>query len=466
MAALGSLPLRPEQKSSSALLATATGRRIRQLLGYLFSFELLFLLFLYSNEIKMFFTWLPIDETLVFAGLSGLIGIWILIRRGIYVPGLPILLAAACFLFWIMLSYGWTPSSILARKSLLYIFTFNVWCVIAGALIIAADRERAARFFILSMLLAVVLAATGLYIDYNFGSFRYWQGWQELGVRRVYLGWGYTIADGAAVLLAFTLFTRFASLRQLLAAAGLTICLAFLLVGGARGPFLGVMLATLIAVVARPPAIGRYRLEISPTQLLGALGFGLGVVAVLSLLGSGDAPLTLQRLHKALAMAFREDDVAPISLGADRLDYWPAAVAAWLESPIVGHGISGFNVWYRKSEEPGSHPHNIFLQSLADLGLIGFILLLLFFWSGLRQIRVTRLREDPLFLVAVLFFITGIMNGLFAKDLAGARKTFFVIGLLALAQPVARQATPSSLTSVVLPPHASRSAELLRRPSS
>jgi O-antigen ligase len=352
-----------------------------------------------------------------------------------------------------------------ARKTLLYILTFNVWCVVAGALIIAAERERAVRFFVFSLGLAVVLALIGLYIDSHFGSFRYWQGWRELGIRRVYLGWGYTIADGAGVLLALTLFARFGTLRQLTAAAGLTVCLAFLMVGGARGPFLGVVLAAIVALVARPPRIGRYRLEIPPTQLLGVLALVLGGVAVLYLLGSGEAPLTLQRLQKALAMAFEEDARAPISLGADRLDYWPAAVAAWLEAPFAGHGISGFNVWYRGQELEGAHPHNILLQTLADLGLVGLVLLLLFFWSGLRNVRLERLREDPLFALALIFFVTGIMNGMFAKDLAGARKAFFVVGLLALARPAAAATRPSPAAFVVQT-RPFRSTEALRRPVS
>lgn len=444
---------------------SGTGGHLARILGHLFSFELVFLFFLYSNEIKMFFMWLPVDETVLFGALSVVTGLWILFRRGIHLPGLPILMAAALLIFWIVLSYGWTPSRLLARKTLLYILTFNVWCVVAGALIVAAERERAVRFFVFSLVLAVVLAVTGLYIDSHFGSFRYWQGWRELGVRRVYLGWGYTIADGAGVLLALTLFARFGTLRQLTAAAGLAVCLSFLLVGGARGPFLGVMLAAVVAVTARPPRIGRYRLEIPPAQLLGVLALVLGGAAVLYLLGSGEAPLTLQRLHKALAMAFEEDARAPISLGADRLDYWPAAVAAWLEAPFAGHGISGFNVWYRGRELEGAHPHNILLQTLAELGLVGFALLLLFFWSGLRNVRLGRLREDPLFALALIFFVTGIMNGMFAKDLAGARKAFFVVGLLALAPPVAAVATPSPTGSVVRP-RPSRSAEPLRRPVS
>ena len=62
----------------------------RWMLAQLFSFEAAFVLFLYSNEIKVLLPTLPIDETVLFGGLSMAIGAWLIWRDGIYLPGFPV----------------------------------------------------------------------------------------------------------------------------------------------------------------------------------------------------------------------------------------------------------------------------------------------------------------------------------------------------------------------------------------
>lgn len=415
------------------------GSRLGWALHHLLSFEALFVLFLYSNEIKVLLPPLPLDETVLFAALSIGAGAVIIAREGIYLRGLPIFGLALLFVGLVVASYGWTPSRILAKERLAYLAVFNMWCVIAGALVIAPSRERTLRFLCLMLLLSTYIALRGLDIYVTYGDFRRWPGWGELGFSRTYLNWGYIVADGAGIALVFTLLGRLGSLKQLAAAALLVICAAFLLVGGARAPILGLALAGLVATVVRPPRIVHGRFEISLAQLL-ALALALaGGVIVAWLLSTGQATTTLNRFVKL----FNEADNTSMVMGPSRWRYWPAAFDMWWQAPLLGNGFNSFTVLFRKGvEDPGAHPHNVVLQVMAELGLVGLVLFGLFLWSGLRHLNLKRLRHDPLLVCVLIYFTTGMMNAMFAKELAGGRKLFFLVGLLAL-QPLARTATPA-----------------------
>ena len=85
---------------------------VRWVLSQLLSFEALFVMFLYSNEIKVLLPPLPIDETILFGAMTMMLGAWLLSRSGLYLPGLVIVGTAFLFVAWALISYGWTrPSS-------------------------------------------------------------------------------------------------------------------------------------------------------------------------------------------------------------------------------------------------------------------------------------------------------------------------------------------------------------------
>jgi len=68
------------------------------------------------------------------------------------------------------------------------------------------------------------------------------------------------------------------------------------------------------------------------------------------------------------------------SFGSDRYAYWEVAVAAWAQDPLTGGGASAFGVaWLRDRTIPGGarDAHSLPLETLAELGLVGFGLLAL-----------------------------------------------------------------------------------------
>src|SRR3982750_1868058 len=84
-------------------------RRIDWWVGQLCSFEVMFTLFLYSNELKTIVSFpFPIDETGVFGGLCIPMMGYIVWREGLYMRGLAPVTAALAFISWCIVSTGWT----------------------------------------------------------------------------------------------------------------------------------------------------------------------------------------------------------------------------------------------------------------------------------------------------------------------------------------------------------------------
>jgi O-antigen ligase len=92
---------------------------------------------------------------------------------------------------------------------------------------------------------------------------------------------------------------------------------------------------------------------------------------------------------------------------ATRTDIWRAAIDIWEQHPVFGAGAGSFPTEYAKARIPGKlylpnrriqpppHAHNVFLQQLAESGLVGFLSLVAILVLALRTsllVRRSRLR--------------------------------------------------------------------------
>lgn len=398
---------------------------------HLLSLEAVLVLTLHAKHLKNLLPGTPIPEVLFYGGLSFAIGLWLILRQGIYRQGLPVVIAGLLLTAWLVASYGWSPSTIVAKENMPFILGINLWSVVAGACIVASSRERVLRFLLLLVLLSTIISLNGLYIYLTHGDFRsFGYGDADWGVR-TYLAWSNIVASGTAVTIAIAAHTRFGSPKQAFALAILSIGFFFLMISSARGALLAVIVAGLVALFIDKPRISNGRILMSKTQL--AL---LGVVTVLIgyivyLLATGQPTSTLTRLLRLFDQA---DD--PLQrLGPNRFDTFAAAYRAWLDSPIIGQGLAGsFNFLCGREINP-CYPHNAILQMLADHGLVGLVLFLAFVAVGARRLSFARLREDPLLLALTLGFVTVLFHLMVASDTVTHYRLFLFLGLLAMPPP-------------------------------
>jgi hypothetical protein len=70
-----------------------------------------------------------------------------------------------------------------------------------------------------------------------------------------------------------------------------------------------------------------------------------------------------------------------LSGGGNRYDYWRIALIEFKDDPMTGVGAGNYDVRYfreRRTTEDIKQPHSLPLQTLAELGLVGFVFLALF----------------------------------------------------------------------------------------
>jgi O-antigen ligase len=94
------------------------------------------------------------------------------------------------------------------------------------------------------------------------------------------------------------------------------------------------------------------------------------------------------------------------SLRSDRYDYWSVALRAFGTEPLRGVGAAGWQVYWlrwRTIPEGARDSHSLELQTLAELGVVGFALLLVFIGGvALGAVRALRSATPPAAAVAAL----------------------------------------------------------------
>jgi O-Antigen ligase len=132
--------------------------------------------------------------------------------------------------------------------------------------------------------------------------------------------------------------------------------------GAAMLALLAVLMGSAAVLASRPAPVGDLR---RPSLRAVAVGAVLVLVA--------GAVAASQRTPAAGATAARL-----ASADSNRYGYWRVARRSWTEHPLAGVGASGFRVEWRRERtvaDPARDAHSLPLETLAELGLVGFALL-------------------------------------------------------------------------------------------
>ncbi len=165
---------------------------------------------------------------------------------------------------------------------------------------------------------------------------------------------------------------------------------ALLLAGAAAG----VVWSLLVAAEQRwrPSGLRPRRLAAIGVTTLAVLAAAAGVASAGRIASFVDRQYTA---FVTLGGTQAASDSSRLATGAgNRYDYWRVALDAWHERPIIGVGAGGYDKPYfarRRTSEDIRQPHSLPLQVLAELGIVGWLLLagalLAIATAGWRRIR-------------------------------------------------------------------------------
>jgi len=398
------------------------------MLRALLSFETVFVLFLFAGVFKADprFAWVPVDLTALFMAMSVVAGCWVVGRRGLRLPvvGARTVLLFALFAAYMGASLAWSAGPTYGGSKALYTATLVLWALAGAALVIAPDPRRVRRFLGLLGAFSVWIALESVLALSRAGI-----GGNLSALGGLYLGLGRVLGTGAVVFLAFGLLgdgSRRGHVGWLLLATALVGVM--LLVGG-RGPLLGVALAggTLVVLGWRRSDRHIFAVRVRSLVLGGCLATAGIVIGVLASQGS-TAVAAIRRLGALF-------DAVAGSSTAERLHYFASAMELWTTSPVLGHGVGSWPALAYSLDVRG-YPHNLVLETLAELGLVGLLLLLavtISAISGFRFRQAHRLRPTPVLLLMLLINVG--FNAMVSGDLPDNRFLFTVLGLMTLSPP-------------------------------
>jgi O-antigen ligase len=402
--------------------------------GALVSFEAVLIFFLVSGSYKSDprFSWLPIDSTLLFFALGVAMGLAIIYREGIYLPGLTVVSLFLVFIAWVLLTGLWTPSELYAREKLLKLATLGLWTLIATAMIIANRPERVRRFLILVLVLGTAAALDG--IAQHSGVVQYAPPADAFSVNEAfssslrfdaYLGRGRFFGLGALVAFAAWLYTNPFSGRGISLMAAFATCCYGLLITGGRGPTLAVAAAMLLPL-ALGLRITERRLFASRALVASIALFVASAAVLLQVVVNYSGSLrTVQRFNVLLT------EEGGGGSAAARWEHWTGSWHLWLEQPLFGSGVGSWPMRYL-GFDVARDPHNLIIEVLVEFGLIGLLLLVTAGVAATRRATVRRLREDPPLMCAAMLCISTFLAAMTSSDITENRNLFAMFGLLSM----------------------------------
>jgi O-antigen ligase len=425
----------PAEPDADHPVGAATARRrimnpvvlsLREIPRSLFSLEALLVLYMFAPMYKYDprFAWIPVDPTALCFVLSVAVGSIILVRKGIYKKGLPVVCAMGCLVAWFLLSLLWSPSRIYGPEKVFYLATLAYWGLIAGALITGPDPERVRRLFTLLLLFATWVGIeslliyrvdpTVLYRPQGPDDYRVFNNYQQIA----------TIAS-LGVLVAFTtwLFGRRTSVANLVF-LGLGAMLTFVLMAtGGKGAVLATAACSLLALLVGLHVTKRKVLY--KRSQLSIIWLAIGLVAGLAIYtATADHELrSLQRLSNMI------DDGELRGTAELRFERYQDTLKFLPQAPVFGHGAGSWPVIWRGSDRHDT-PHNMVLEVLVETGIVGLVLMIALLVVALRPVSIDRLRNDPLALCAFMLLVWLVIKAQLGPDLADNRLMFMMLGVL------------------------------------
>ena len=332
----------------------------------------------------------PVVEVVDITVIATLI-IWlglvkILLEGNWKLPSEPTSIVYLFLIFGLLLgiSYMYTASPDYGFRKILRFNTFAVTMFISPLLIIKspADSKRLLSYFYFLLVIIIGIMLLQFVYFLKWGDFAivlaYWNRISIPGANPIQVS--RYLAIGAAMMIALLIRNR--PSQSLHYFAILFVILLSIILSGSRGPLVSIIIGSIVYAIL-------YERKHSSRI------FGYGILAI------GTIITLLLVLPESLTQRFfdisqgsvimTQQGVRRISTIATRYEFWSMSIEAWFSSItsfFIGLGAGGFSslfIW----RDWHWYPHNLFFEIIAELGLIGLVIGVLFIIKSYQIIKET-----------------------------------------------------------------------------
>ncbi len=280
-------------------------------------------------------------------------------------------------------------------KTSLFYFRIGVFCCFVWYLI---DRDkRFLDFFYYSLMICYLALVIDGYYQFHFKENIF--GIEKFGTNRVSSFFGDELIMGSYLSRLFPLFFALFVIKKKKNFEIYLICTLFILVdiliymSGERTAFFFLNLSTLFII-----------LLIKKYQKFRLISFGIALILIVILSLNTSSLTNRMILDPAKNMGIIKSTSKPVIFTPQHNSHIRTAFKMFLNKPILGHGPKMFRIncsdpKYSIGRFPcNTHPHNFYIQLLAETGLIGFSFLLTAFFYVLycsyRQVKSIILKQE------------------------------------------------------------------------
>lgn len=321
---------------------------------FIFSAEMIFCLYLYSGTFKTALN-LPVDATLVLIGISMMQGLFVLFKR----KSLHSYSAIAIYVYFLfvslaLISLWYTPGEIYATEKVMNLILTVGWAF-CGPLILYRDNDSLKRFLLSCIAIGLAMAVTFI-SQYGFKSGGFVRVWGSS-----YLTFGRALGLSAVIVLTMYLLK---DIRVKLSLLMITLFTYGIVMSGGRMPLISFAITLFLF------AASTIKIRLKDGKLFISKGFIYLLIAGTMLFlilpyTNYNENITFSRLS---LLTSDGDDLG--ASANERVSRFNAAIEMIKERPLFGSGIGSFPIYYGDKDER-SYPHNIVLEVVSELGILG-----------------------------------------------------------------------------------------------
>ncbi len=393
-------------------------------LADLFSLEACFLLYLFAGTYKSYELLSSFNEAYDLTAFTAVLclvsAVYLFMKEGVAIPrqNFSFMLLFIAYLLAATASYYvggiYSENANLKIQKLWFFNTFSLMFPLA--LINTRVRiERLTRLFLTAAVAmgfeSVLRTQIGGFSRFvgSFGT----DGYQALGI---------TTAMGVEIAVIALLFEKRLHVRYIYGFMAAVLMIAMML-SGARQALAGMIVcfAYVAYSLARAEIVARYLAR----WLAGGILFALaGLVVWFAVLPQVDTSWGANRMF-----AIFSDDGMEVLEASYRPMLWTAGIDVWREYPLFGAGFGSFS---EVSSFPESRqPHNMFVEMVCELGVVGLIIACAMWWMPLHlMVKRKLVSKDPLLLILGGLWLHLAGCAQFSGDVTDNRHMFTFAGML------------------------------------
>ncbi len=323
------------------------------------------------------------------------------------------LLVYSLFVLFVVLSWFLNRELVGSSLKLQKLLVFNTSALIGGILL-SSDRVRLLRFVVFVEIYAGVMAFATILTEPVtrlprtfigvFGS-----NYQSLGIVE---------SQGVIISLVALLFIKRNFLIKSLLVGYTVLLMIVLLLSAHLNPIIGAPFALIFSLSIWGVKRGR---TFSHQAVKWLIAIVLVVILVL-MLSKWITPTFFIRRLGALETGDRA------AMVYERLFLYHLAYRLWLQNPIFGNGWDTYHLY---SGVAGfRHPHNIFLEMLAELGIVGLLMMIYLIVSPFLSMVRSFIISDGLWIIYMSLFVHSLIIAQTGGDITDNRLLFAFMGCL------------------------------------